>query len=164
MMALARYITICHRILIIACCFLALGQAQAASNHKSPEDAVALVKKALAFLHTHGAEKTFKEISTPGGTFSDGQLYAFVLTTDGICVAHGAYPNLIGKNLNNLRDPDGVAPIAEFIKVANKKEGKGWVEYRWPDPVSHRIEHKRSYVERDGKWIVGVGISYDPKK
>ena len=39
-----------------------------------------------------------------------------------------------------------------------KASGGGWITYKWPHPVTHKIEEKTSYVERVGDYLVGVGI------
>lgn len=46
----------------------------------------------------------------------------------------------------------------EFIKTANSKTGKGWVDYKWPNPLSKALEAKSSYVEKAGEVIIGCGI------
>jgi len=44
-----------------------------------------------------------------------------------------------------------------MVEVA-KGKGKGWVEYKWPNPVNSAIESKASYVERVDDMLVGSGI------
>ena len=34
--------------------------------------------------------------------------------------------------------------------------GSGWLEYKWPNPQTNRIEPKLTYIERMGDYIVGV--------
>jgi signal transduction histidine kinase len=37
--------------------------------------------------------------------------------------------------------------------------GSGWVDYKWPNPITNKIEDKTSYVERMGtNYFVGVGV------
>jgi cytochrome c len=79
---------------------------------------------------------------------------------NGNCVAHGARPALIGKNLFDLKDQDGKYLIREMIDVA-KGPGSGWVDYKWPNPLSNKIEDKTSYVEKMGDYFVGVGVYRD---
>ena len=65
---------------------------------------------------------------------------------------------MIGKNVIELRDIDGKYLIKEFIEVTNTK-GKGWVDYKWPNPITKVIQQKSSYVEKvDNDLIFGVGI------
>jgi signal transduction histidine kinase len=48
--------------------------------------------------------------------------------------------------------------VREFIAVA-KNPGQGWVDYKWPNPITNKIEDKSSYVEKlgDDYWV-GVGV------
>lgn len=75
----------------------------------------------------------------------------------GVCVAHGARPALIGKNLITLKDQDGKSLVREMRDIA-KDQGKGWFDYKWPNPLSSKIEDKASYVEKMGDYWVGVGV------
>jgi signal transduction histidine kinase len=76
----------------------------------------------------------------------------------GLCLAHGARPALIGKNLYDLKDQDGKYLVREFVTVA-KGPGHGWVDYKWPNPITNKIEDKSSYVEKIGdNYWVGVGV------
>ena len=88
-------------------------------------------------------------------------MYPFIYYRDGakkgVCVAHGARPALIGKNLLDLKDQDGKYLIRELADVANGP-GSGWVDYKWPNPITNKIEDKSSYVEKMGDYFVGVGI------
>ena len=75
---------------------------------------------------------------------------------NGVNVAHGADPALVGENRINLTDQSGRFLIQEFVAVA-KSRGRGWVDYCWPNPVS--VEDKSSYVERlNDNYFVGVGV------
>ena len=44
-----------------------------------------------------------------------------------------------------------------MIAIA-KGPGNGWVDYKWPNPLSNKIEDKSSYIERMGDYFVGVGV------
>ena len=89
--------------------------------------------------------------------FHDRDLYPFIYDMSGRCVAHGARPALIGKNLIDLKDQDGKYLIRELIEIA-KGPGSGWVDYKWPNPLTNKIEDKSSYVEKMGDYFVGVGV------
>jgi len=45
---------------------------------------------------------------------------------------------LIGKNLAELKDAEGKLFVQKMIEVA-KKEGKGWVDYQWTNPVTKKL-------------------------
>jgi signal transduction histidine kinase len=84
-------------------------------------------------------------------------LYPFIYDMSGKCVAHGARPALIGKNLIDLKDQDGKFLIREMVAIS-KGPGRGWVDYKWPNPLTNKIEDKSSYIEKMGDYFVGVGV------
>jgi len=71
----------------------------------------------------------------------------------GKCVSHGANAALIGKSLIDLKDIDGTPIIRNLVAV----QDTGWVDYKWPHPVTKKIEPKTTYVVRVGDYRVGVG-------
>lgn len=138
-------------------CALALqGQAVAADKGTAAE-AVALVQKAGAHLKANGKDKAYADFNNPNGGFKDRDLYIMVYDLKGTTVAHGANPKMIGKDLIDLKDAEGVPIVRRFIDTANGK-GKGWVDYKWPNPVSKAIEAKSTYVEKHGDVLIGAGI------
>jgi cytochrome c len=122
-------------------------------------EAVAMVKRAQEMFKKDGADATFKAISDPSNKeFHDRDLYVYVYELSGLCVAHGARPALIGKNLIDIKDQDGNYLVRAHIEIA-KGPGSGWVSYKWPNPVNNKIEDKVSYVEKMGdNYFVGVGV------
>lgn len=131
----------------------------AASERATAEEAVAMVKKAAAYVKANGKEKAFAEFSNPKGQFVDGSLYIFVYDMKGnnLAIGNGNAAKMVGKNLFDMRDPDGVYLIRNFIEIA-KTKGKGWSDYKWPNPSSSTIESKTSYVEKVEDVVVGCGI------
>ena len=133
-------------------------QTMAANERGNAEDAVALVKKGMAAIKANGAEAAYAAISDNKGPFVDRDLYLFVFDASGKTLAHGANPKLIGKNLTEMKDADGKYFIKDFLTLADKK-GKGWVDYKWPHPISKDIEHKSTYIEKlENGSIIGCGI------
>jgi cytochrome c len=150
---------------VVAAALFAVGLAWPAAAGESTvgnrDEAVAMVKRVQQKFQAEGAEPTFKAISEAGvAEFHDRDLYPFVYNLDGINVAHGARPALIGKSLISMKDQDGKYLIQEMIGIA-RSAGSGWIDYKWPNPITNRIEDKTSYVERMGDYFVGVGI-YHP--
>ena len=56
-----------------------------------------------------------------------------------------------------LKDPDGVMIIKAFINTA-KTSGKGWVDYKYPNPITNKLDQKSSYVELYEGLILGCGM------
>lgn len=129
-----------------------------ASDHGTKDEAVAMVKRVEAMFAKDGADATFKAVSDKTvAAFHDRDLYPFIYDMKGTCVAHGARPALIGKNLIGLKDQDGKYLIQEMVAIANGP-GSGWVDYKWPNPLNNKIENKTSFVEKMGNYFVGVGV------
>lgn len=92
------------------------------------EHAVDLVKKGYAFMKTNGKNasvKSFSDIRDP--EFHKGDLYLTVYDMKGTCIADGKNSELIGRNLLEAKDEDGIAYVKEMLDVANK-HGQGWVD------------------------------------
>ena len=139
--------------------FLAMVAAGSMAAERGTQDeAVAMVKKAVAYIKANGKEKAFADFGNPANKdFHDRDLYIFVYDLNGVSLAHGNNPKMVGKNLIDMKDNSGVPIIKGFIDVANAK-GKGWVDYKWPNPVTKAVESKSSYVEKLDDVIVGCGI------
>jgi len=131
-----------------------------AADKGTADEAVAMVKRAAEFLKKNGKEKAFAEFNNPKGAFIDRDLYIFAFMTngDGVEVANGANPKLVGKNVLEMKDADGKFLIKDILKVGNSKEGKGWLDYKWPNPASGTLDAKRTYVERVDDVILGCGV------
>ncbi|MRW91359.1 histidine kinase [Duganella sp. FT80W] len=137
---------------------LALTGTASAENKGSKEEAVAMVKKAVAMVKAEGKEKTFAAIADPANTtFHDRDLYIYVYDFNGVALAHGNNPKMIGKNLITMKDNESKLIIKEMIEVA-KSKGSGWIEYKWPNPVTKTVEPKAGYVERIDDFLIGSGI------
>jgi signal transduction histidine kinase len=129
-----------------------------AADKGSANEAVAMVKKAVALIKSDGKEKAFAAFSDPANKdFHDRDLYIYVYDLNGVAVAHGVNPKLVGKNLLDMKDNEGKPMIQEMVKVA-KEKGNGWVDFKWPNPVTKAVESKSGYVERAGDLLVGSGI------
>lgn len=124
----------------------------------SKEEAVAMVKRAVALIKSEGKEKAFTTISDPGNTsFHDRDLYIYVYDLNGVALAHGNNPKMVGKPLIGLKDNEGKPMIKEMVDVA-KTKGSGWVDFKWPNPVTKAVESKSGYVEKVDDMFVGSGI------
>jgi len=77
-------------------------------------------------------------------------------------IMHPLKPELDGKDLSSMRDPDGKALFVEFADVVRQK-GAGFVRYQWPKPGSDHPVPKLSYVQGYAPWgwVVGSGIYID---
>jgi hypothetical protein len=76
-----------------------------------------MVKKAKAFIKANGQEKAFAEFSNPKGQFVDRDIYIFVFDKKGNTLAHGGNSKLIGKNLYDLKDVDGLYSTRALLET-----------------------------------------------
>ena len=144
--------------LFVFAALVGIASPAAASGFGSKDEAVAMVKRVQAEFKKDGAAATFKDVSDKSvKAFHDRDLYPFIYDMSGKCVAHGARPALIGKNLIGLKDQDGKYLIREMVAIS-KGPGSGWIDYKWPNPLTNKIEDKSSYIEKMGDYFVGVGI------
>ncbi len=125
------------------------------------EEAKAMVKKARAYIRAHGREKAFAEISNRNGQFVKGDIYVYVYDKNLKNLAHGGNPRLIGKDLADLRDPDGKYVNRGLLEAAMK--GGGTVTFKVLNPATNQIETKIGYAEMEGDLMVGSGV-YLPNK
>jgi signal transduction histidine kinase len=131
------------------------GAAFAATDFASKDEAVAMVKKGVAFIKSNGKDKGYAEIS--GKKFNDRDLYLVVYGLDGMVYAHGANEKQIGKNLIELKDVDGKLFVKERVELA-QKQPTFWQEYKFTDPVTRKIEPKEMYCERLEDVVVCGGV------
>lgn len=132
-----------------------------AAERGTADEAMAMAKKAIAYLKANGKEKTFAEINDTRGQFTDRDLYVVVYDLNGKNLAHGQNQRMIGKDLIDIRDGDGKYYMRERLEIA-KTKGKGWQDYKFLDPLTKKIEPKSMYIEKVDDVIVGCGI-YKPQ-
>ena len=135
--------------------FVNLASAQTAGTR---EEAKAMVDAAVEHVKAVGPEQAFKDFTEDKAKWTNKDLYVMAYDNNGKCVGHGANPKLIGKDLLELKDPNGKPLIRELIDTA--KNGGGWVDYDWPQPQTKKLEGKSTYARKlanfDG-WV-GVGV------
>jgi cytochrome c len=120
------------------------------------DQAKAFSERAAAHIEQVGAEKAFADFTRPDGGFVDGELYVFCYDSKGVNKAHGGNPSFVGRNLLHIKDPDGTEPNLLIVKMGFD-QGRGWVDFKWPNPVTKRIEDKSAYVIRTNDVVCGVG-------
>ncbi len=122
------------------------------------EDLQNFVKEAVAYAKIYGKQDACNEFKDKDGLFNRGELYIYAYDFNGICLSHGSNPNLIGKDLSQLKDPNGIRIIYEMIKIL-QRDGAGWLKFYWFHPINKRITPKLGYFEKvDSTWWLGSGI------
>ncbi|MET3440592.1 two-component system NarL family sensor kinase [Variovorax paradoxus] len=87
--------------------------------------------------------------------------YFFVYDMQGRSLMHSRQPDLVGKNLWDMRDSRGRFTIQDLI--AGARTGGGYVEYEWRKPSSEQMAPKLGYVTALPRWnwMVGTGLYLD---
>jgi signal transduction histidine kinase len=125
---------------------------------------VALVEEAAGLVERDG-ERAFQQFAVKGSKWLNGDIYFFAYLVDGTCVFHPLTPELVGKNVLDLRDLNG-KPIIQSIVDIGKKPGadaSGWVFYLWENQIQLTPMWKSTYVRKvvapDGKtYVIGSGL------
>lgn len=121
--------------------------AMAAGERGTPDEAKNLVKKAIAFFKANGKDKAIAALNDPKGQFIDRDLYVFVHDDKGIYYAIAPKPAFLGKDMSGVKDANGKLIVQEQIDTL-KTAPNMWQEYDWQNPVSGKIEHKKTYCEK----------------
>jgi signal transduction histidine kinase len=127
-----------------------------AEEYATTKDAALMVRHAVAFLKKEGKQKAFAEFDNPKGRFTYRDLYIMVYDLNGKCVSHGAKKERIGKDFLEEKDVDGKQFVKERVEIA-KRNGKGWQEYKFQNPLTKQVEQKVAYFERVDDVIVLCG-------
>jgi cytochrome c len=154
--------SIMKRVLYILTALLFLAGATAIQAgdgaHGSADQAKAMIEKADLFFKAHGKDAAYAAFTEKTEGFVLNDIYIFVVDYDGMTLAHGGNAKLVGKNMLNLKDTDGKLFIQEMINTAQK--GGGWIDYKWVNPQSKKIEMKTTLVKpiEGQKAFFGCGI------
>ncbi len=112
------------------------------------QDAKELAEKAVQYWASQGKEKAIAEFNNQKGSFVKGDLYVVVLDFNGLVLAHGGNPVLTGINLLPQKDAtSNKLFVKEQIEIA-KTKGSGWTSYTWTNPVTKKVQLKKSWVQR----------------
>jgi two-component system NarL family sensor kinase len=90
---------------------------------------------------------------------SDG--YFFLYDMSGKSLMHPRLPELVGRNLWDMRDSNGTPMIQQLI--ARAREGGGFVRYAWNKPSTQEQAPKLGYAIALPRWnwMLGTGIYLD---
>ena len=137
-------------------------------TYKDTRTLVSLVEDAAALMEIKG-EAAFNEFAQKNSKWLNEDYYLFVYTVDGTCVFHPITPELVGKNVINLRDMNGKPVIRQITDVGRKPEieAHGWVFYLWQNQTQLTPSWKGAYIRKviapdHRTYVIGSGI-YDMK-
>jgi len=131
-----------------------------------------LVESAYSLIARYGALEKSGELSKEeaqqaakaavGALRYDDGNYFWITNTADESVLHPLRPDMEGKNMAGLADPNGVHIFVEMSKIG-KGAGAGFVPYMWPRPDGKEPVDKLAFVKtyKPWGWIVGTGIYID---
>ncbi len=137
MNATRQHVEVAHGILVWA-------QSKEASGELQREQALALAKDAISKMRY------------------DKNEYFWINDMAPTVVMHPIKPELNGKDVSGLKDPNGFALFVGFADMV-RKQGQGFVPYLWPKPGLETPVDKVSYVKgfEPWGWVLGSGIYVD---
>ena len=135
-----------------------------ASKEAELKHYVSLATRSIAHLYDSGRddEATKNEAKAILATLDYGDDgYFFLYNLEGRNLMHPRQPQLVGRDLWELRDASGNPTIQRLI--AQAKAGGGYVRYVWEKPSSGKIAPKLGYVVKLDRWgwMLGTGIYLD---
>lgn len=85
--------------------------------------------------------------------------YVFLHDYNGVELANGIYPELVGLNHYELEDINGAKVYQEQIKLC-VESGGGYLEHYWPNQDGQGYYRKLTYVEPlpQWEWVIGTGV------
>jgi len=132
----------------------------APTERATKEEAKAMVEAAVALIKAVGPEQAAKEFMSGDAKWKNKDLYISMYDVKDnhvVIYAHGVNSKLIGKDLTDLKDADDKPFLREGLKLM---ENGGWVDYKWPDPATKKVNDKTSYILKvpgmDYAILVGV--------
>ena len=123
----------------------------------TPDNAYAMVQKAVKYYRKNGREKFLKEANNSQGEFHQRDLYLFAYDNKMAFLANAARPELAGQNWVDKKDWSGGKYHRREMQQMVRAQGHGWVEYEQLNPANHQLDHKISYVEAVDDMIFGAG-------
>ena len=141
-----------------------IQQAYLASKEAELEHYVALAARSVAHLVESGKrdQATLDEAKRILSTLSYGSDgYFFVYDYQGNSLMHPRQPELVGRNLWQMRDANGEPTIQRLL--ARARAGGGLQRYTWAKPSSNKTAPKLGYVVpiENWGWMLGTGIYLD---
>lgn len=142
-------------VLLLCLGFAVQAAAPAAKSEK--DRAVDMVKAAAELVGKVGPDKALLEIGRADGPFVEGELYVFAYDLNGVIVAHPRNAKLVGKNMLEVPDVDGKLFRKEIVEVARTK-GTGWVDYKYKNAETGKVEEKTTWVRKVGNLVLCCGV------
>lgn len=89
--------------------------------------------------------------------------YIFVVNFDGVVMMNMGSPSIIGKNIIDVKDDNGVRVAHEIIQLAKDPKWDGYFKYSWKRLTTEEAAPKIAYqkVIPEWQWYYGTGVYTD---
>ncbi len=124
---------------------------------KERDVAVDLVKRGIEHIKKVGLQKACDDFDDPKSGFMFDQFYLSVFDSNGVRLANGMEPWKRGESILDLRDSDG-KPYVRYSIKRGQERGLGWIQYKWTNPASQKLELKCTYFEQAENALVNCGF------
>jgi cytochrome c len=128
-----------------------------AGEYATKEEAVALVRQAIARVNEVGMDQAKAEFMDHSGKYVDRDLYLIVIDKSGLRVVHGQNPKLVGKQYFDSVDVNG-HEYGKDVQQIVAGPGTGWISFAFKDPITGKVLPKQNYVERAGDYTYLAGV------
>jgi cytochrome c len=135
--------------------FLALALPAAASPAR--DAAVDLVRQGVERIRSAGPARAYAEING-GGAAQRGGLHLVVYSLEGDCLAHGANPSQVGRNLLEQTDIEGRFLVKERLLMAQVMPQGFWHEHKQANLFNKQVEQRLMYCQKLGDTAVCGGV------
>lgn len=135
------------------------GPSLLAVDRGTPAEAKAMLAKAVAHYKGVGRTQALADFNAKKPPFGDRDLYVVCLAPNHTIAANGAFSSYVGQSVDLMKDADG-KPLGKALWDAGLK-GEGSVQYRWINPMTHKMEPKVAFAQKAGEDVCLVG-AYNP--
>ena len=133
--------------IVAALCAAVLSSPAMAADKGTPDEAKALLAKAVARYKEVGREAALKDFADKSGPYVDRDLYLWCMNKAHIITLHTMVPPLIGKSGETAKDAEGKVFSPQVTDEALAK-GVATVDYKFSNPVTKQIEAKTALAQK----------------
>lgn len=151
-----RYLRVIAAVALL-CAWHAVAAPASAGEYATKDEAVALVRQAIARVAEVGMDKAKPEFMDHGGKYVDRDLYLIAIDKDGTRIVHGQNPKLVGKPYFDSVDVNG-KEYGKDVQQIVAGPGTGWISFAFKDPITGKVLPKENYVERAGDYTYLAGV------
>jgi signal transduction histidine kinase len=138
-----------------------LNSKTSAYMYEDTKQLVEFVENAAGQYEKMG-DSSFTEFGRKGSKWFNDKWYLFAYDMNGVCIFHPVTPQLVGKNMFEMKDFNGKPVIRRIVEVGMKpeKDAHEWVFYHWVDRTQFDPMWKSSYVRKavgPNKRVIAIG-------